>query len=86
MRDRFDRRRVLSDTWETYPILRFSEVPRVEVVLVDGGDEKSVGAGEAAQGPTAAAIGNALATAVGVRVRDLPLTPEAIVAAIERDA
>ncbi|MFF5289919.1 xanthine dehydrogenase family protein molybdopterin-binding subunit [Paractinoplanes globisporus] len=83
-RVRFDRRRVTSDTWETYPILRFSQVPRVDVTLV-GGDaaEKSVGAGEAAQGPTAAAIGNALAAAVGVRVRDLPLTREAVVAAIE---
>jgi CO/xanthine dehydrogenase Mo-binding subunit len=84
-RVRFDRRQVTSDTWESYPILRFSQVPPVDVTLV-GGDaaEKSVGAGEAAQGPTAAAIGNALAAAVGVRVRDLPLTREAVVAAIER--
>jgi CO/xanthine dehydrogenase Mo-binding subunit len=43
----------------------------------------SVGAGEAAQGPTAAAIANAVSAAVGVRVRDLPLTPEAVIAAIE---
>ena len=84
-RVRFDRRRVTSDTWETYPILRFSQVPRVEVTIVGGGVEKSVGAGEAAQGPTAAAIGNAVAAAVGVRVRDLPLTTEAVVAAIERE-
>ncbi|WP_433363294.1 molybdopterin cofactor-binding domain-containing protein [Actinoplanes sp. CA-142083] len=86
-RVRFDRRRVTSDTWETYPILRFSQVPRVDVTLVGGEEnEKSLGAGEAAQGPTAAAIGNALAAAVGVRVRDLPLTREAVVAAIERDS
>jgi nicotinate dehydrogenase subunit B len=84
-RVRFDRRRVTSDTWETYPILRFSQVPRVEVMIVGGGVEMSVGAGEAAQGPTAAAIGNAVAAAVGVRVRDLPLTTEAVVAAIERE-
>jgi nicotinate dehydrogenase subunit B len=81
-RVRFDRRRVTSDTWESYPILRFSQVPDVEVVIVDSGSEKSVGAGEAAQGPTAAAIGNAVAAAIGVRVRDLPLTTEAVVAAI----
>jgi CO/xanthine dehydrogenase Mo-binding subunit len=84
-RVRFDRRQVTSDTWETYPILRFSQVPRIEVIVVDSGGEKSVGAGEAAQGPTAAAIGNAVAAAVGVRVRDLPLTTEAVVAAIERE-
>ena len=85
-RVRFDRRRITSDTWETYPILRFSQVPAVEVTIVDSGDEKSVGAGEAAQGPTAAAIGNAVAAAIGVRVRDLPLTTDAVVAAIENAA
>jgi len=53
----------------------------VQLAPADG--DPSVGAGEAAQGPTAAAIGNALAAAVGVRVRDLPLTPEAVVQAIE---
>jgi CO/xanthine dehydrogenase Mo-binding subunit len=83
-RVRFDRRRVTSDTWETYPILRFSQTPQVEVTILDSGTEASVGAGEAAQGPTAAAIGNAVAAAVGVRVRDLPLTTEAVMAAIER--
>jgi len=83
-RVRFNRRHVTSDTWETYPILTFSQVPSVAVTIVDSGAEKSVGAGEAAQGPTAGAIGNAVAAAVGVRVRDLPLTTEAVVAAIER--
>jgi nicotinate dehydrogenase subunit B len=82
-RVRFDRRRITSDTWETYPILRFSEAPETSVELVEGPGVPSVGAGEAAQGPTAAAIANAVAMAVGVRVRDLPLTTDAIVAAIE---
>ncbi|HEY6822700.1 MAG TPA: molybdopterin cofactor-binding domain-containing protein [Burkholderiales bacterium] len=67
--------------WEDYPILKFSEVPLVEVFLIDN-SEKSVGAGECAQGPVAAAIANALCNALGVRVRELPLTPERIVAAI----
>jgi nicotinate dehydrogenase subunit B len=84
-RVRFDRRRVTSVDWETYPILPFSRAPEVSVEIAPGDGNPSVGAGEAAQGPTAAAIGNALAAAVGVRVRDLPLTPEAIVAAIEAD-
>ena len=82
-RVRFDRRRVTSTDWESYPTLRFSQVPEVEVTLLSRPDEPSVGAGEAAQGPVAAALGNALAAALSVRVRDLPLSPENIVAAIE---
>ncbi len=71
-RVRFDRRRITSDDWESYPILSFAEAPLVEVHLVES-DAPSVGAGEAAQGPTAAAIANAVHRALGVRVRDLPL-------------
>ncbi|WP_344942434.1 xanthine dehydrogenase family protein molybdopterin-binding subunit [Sphaerisporangium flaviroseum] len=82
-RVRFDRRRVTSDDWESYPILRFSEAPEIHVELVEDPGLRSVGAGEAAQGPTAAAIANAVASAIGVRVRDLPLTREAVVTAIE---
>jgi CO/xanthine dehydrogenase Mo-binding subunit len=67
--------------WEDYPILKFSEVPRVEVLLIES-SEKSVGAGECTMGPVAAAIANALYDALGVRVRDLPLTAERIAAAI----
>lgn len=51
-------------------------------MLLDRPDEPSLGAGEASIGPTAAAIGNAVAAAVGVRVRDLPLTTEQVVAAV----
>ena len=67
--------------WEDYPILKFSEVPRVEVLLSTN-EFPSMGAGECTMGPTAAAIANALSDALGVRVRDLPLTPERIAAAI----
>jgi CO/xanthine dehydrogenase Mo-binding subunit len=81
-RVRFDRFTVTSDTWETYPILRFSEVPAVDVEFLPGADNPPLGVGECAQGPTAAAIGNAVADALGVRVRSLPLTPEQIVAAM----
>jgi len=70
--------------WEDYPILKFSEVPAVEIELLDRPDLPSVGAGEAAQGPTAGAIANAVENALGVRVRELPLTPDRIIAAIER--
>ena len=70
--------------WEDYPILKFSEIPAVEIELIDRPDLPSAGAGEAAQGPTAAAIANAVENALGVRVRELPLTSERIIAAIER--
>jgi CO/xanthine dehydrogenase Mo-binding subunit len=80
---RFDRYGVTSDTWETYPILRFSEVPAVDVELMAGGGNPALGIGETAQGPTAAAIGNAVYDALGVRVRTLPFSEENILAAIE---
>ncbi len=70
-----DERRILSRDWSTYPILTFTEVPPVEVVLIDRPDQPSLGAGEASQGPTAAALANALFDATGTRVRQLPLHP-----------
>jgi nicotinate dehydrogenase subunit B len=80
---RFDRRKVTSQTWEEYPILRFSEVPVVDVLLLDRPDCLSVGCGEVAMGPVAAAIGNAVRDALGVRVLDLPVSAANIVRAIE---
>jgi nicotinate dehydrogenase subunit B len=80
---RFDRDRVTSAGWDSYPILRFTEVPEVRVRVMDAPGEAEVGAGEVAQGPVAGAIGNAVADAVGVRVRDLPLTRERVARAIE---
>jgi CO/xanthine dehydrogenase Mo-binding subunit len=84
-RVRFDRRRITSGDWESYPILRFGHVPSVDVHLIDS-DEPPLGAGECAQGPTAAAIANAVHAAIGVRVRDLPLTTEAIQRTIEEES
>lgn len=84
-RVRFDRRRITSGDWESYPILRFPEAPEVTVELVEHPGTPSVGAGEAAQGPVAAAIANALTTTLGLRLRDLPLTRDAVVAAIQRE-
>ena len=85
-RVRFDRTRITTRNWEDYPILTFAEAPRVETVLIDHPDEPSVGVGEGMAGPTVAAIGNALANALGVRVRDLPFTPERVVAAMGANA
>jgi CO/xanthine dehydrogenase Mo-binding subunit len=81
---RFDRVRITSVTWDSYPILRFTEVPRVAVRIVAAPGQPETGAGELAQGPVAGAIGNAVADAVGVRVRDLPLTTEQVTRAIEQ--
>lgn len=75
---RFDRTRIESNTWERYPILRFSEVPQIEIALLDRPQEKPLGAGEATQGPVAGAIANALADALGLRVRHMPLSTEAV--------
>jgi nicotinate dehydrogenase subunit B len=79
---RFDREAVLTRDWVTYPILRFSDVPRVDVHLISRPQEPPLGVGEVAGGPVTAAIGNALAHAIGVRVRRLPLTAENVTAAI----
>ena len=84
-RVRFDRTRITSVTWESYPILRFTEVPEVAVRIVAAPAEPATGAGELAQGPVAGAIGNAVADAIGVRVRDLPLTTEQVTRAIEQN-
>ena len=65
-----------STDWNSYPIMRFDEVPEVDVVLIDRPDEKSLGVGETAQGPTAAAIANAVFHATGKRLRQLPFTPD----------
>lgn len=71
---RFDTREVLSRDWSGYPILRFNQAPeKVAVHLLDRPGQPFLGTGEAAQGPAAAAIANAVADACGARVRDLPL-------------
>ncbi|MBD0255115.1 MAG: xanthine dehydrogenase family protein molybdopterin-binding subunit [Cytophagales bacterium] len=70
---RFDRQGVTSRDWLTYPIFRFSEVPAVEVAIINRPDQPALGAGEAAQGPTAAALVNAVFNASGKRIRSLPV-------------
>ncbi|GGJ00316.1 xanthine dehydrogenase family protein molybdopterin-binding subunit [Neoroseomonas lacus] len=71
----FDARAVTSDAWETYPILRFSEVPTVESRLIARPDLPPLGAGEASLSPTVAAIANAIHDALGIRPRAMPFTP-----------
>ena len=79
---RWDRAAIRSTDWDTYPVLRFSEVPPVTVRLIDRPDVPSVGAGEAAQAPTPAAIANAVYAAAGIRLRHTPFTPARVMAAL----
>ena len=79
---KFDRQRITTRSWADYPIFTFNDVPQVEVHLINRPDERPLGAGEGSQGPTVAAIANAIANATGKRPRDLPFTPEKIRALI----
>jgi CO/xanthine dehydrogenase Mo-binding subunit len=75
-RVRFDAADIGSEDWDSYPVLRFDEVPSVTTRLLDRPDQRSLGAGEATQGPAAAALANAVFAACGLRVRDMPLDPD----------
>jgi CO/xanthine dehydrogenase Mo-binding subunit len=75
----FDKTRITSIDWQTYPILRFNAVPeRVEVHVINRPGQPFLGSGETGQGPAAASIANAIADATGKRLRDLPLTRKRI--------
>ena len=72
---RFDRRRITSLDWASYPILRFPDVPeRIDVEVISRPGAPFLGTGEAAQGPAAAALANAIADATGARLREIPFT------------
>jgi nicotinate dehydrogenase subunit B len=74
---------ITSLSWETYPVLRFSETPQVDVIVIDRPGQPPVGAGECAAGPVAGAIANGLFAAIGVRARALPLTDQNVLRAID---
>ncbi len=80
----FDGQGVTSLDWDTYPILPFSETPEIEVHLIDRPETAPLGAGEVPTGPAAAAVANAICDGLGVRVRDLPITRDKIIAAAVR--
>jgi CO/xanthine dehydrogenase Mo-binding subunit len=79
----FDHTRVYSRDWSTYPILRFENVFRgIDVHVIDRPGTPFLGTGEASQGPTGAAIANAVADATGQRIRENPFTRKRVKAAI----
>jgi CO/xanthine dehydrogenase Mo-binding subunit len=79
----FDERQVLSSDWASYPIIGFGEAPPVEVSLINRPNAPFLGTGEASQGPTVAALANAIFDATGARLRQLPFTPERVLAALK---
>ena len=78
----FDQTQVTSLNWATYPILTFVEVRAIEIALINRPAEPPWGAGEPAICPVAAAIGNAICDATGVRLRAVPFTPDSVLAAL----
>lgn len=74
----YDSGGVTSRDWETYPILRFDNVPEIETILLPRPGDPFLGAGEGTQGPAAAAIANAIYRAIGIRLHRIPFTPDAI--------
>ncbi len=78
----FDRGAVTSREWGAYPIIKFPEIPKIDVLMLPRQDQPPLGVGESASVPSAAAIANAIFDATGVRFRELPFTPERILAGL----
>ena len=79
----FDANGVTSLDWNSYPILRFRDVPDLEIILINRPDVPPAGAGEPATIPLAAAIGNAIFDATGLRLRDGPFTAKRVLAGLD---
>jgi nicotinate dehydrogenase subunit B len=77
----FDASRVTSVDFDSYPLLRFPDVPKLDIILIDRPDERALGVGEASASPVAAAVGNAIFDATGLRLRTAPFTPARVKAA-----
>ena len=73
---------VLNPNFETYKLPGVADIPEIEIVLLDQSERGVIGVGEPCTVPTAAAIANAVANALGVRVPSLPITPDKVLAAL----
>jgi nicotinate dehydrogenase subunit B len=78
----FDRHTVTSREWGTYPIIKFPEIPKIDVLMLPRQDQPPLGVGESTSVPSAAAIANAIFDATGVRFREPPFSPERILAGL----
>jgi CO/xanthine dehydrogenase Mo-binding subunit len=78
----FDRQGIISLDWYSYPILRFRDAPNLDIVLIDRPGQPYMGVGEGAMGPIPAAIANAVFDTVGIRLRQVPFTPDKVLQAL----
>jgi nicotinate dehydrogenase subunit B len=83
---KYDRSMITSLDWESYPILRFSQIPDLVYDLIDRPNERPWGAGEPAAAGVPSAISNAVFDAIGVRMRSVPFTPDKVRAAMRGSA
>jgi nicotinate dehydrogenase subunit B len=81
---KFDSTGIKTLDWSTYPILRFPDVPEIDIVLINRPEMPALGGGEPSSAPIAAAIANAIFDAVGVRLREAPFTPERVLAGMKK--
>jgi CO/xanthine dehydrogenase Mo-binding subunit len=83
---KFDASGVTTLDWVSYPVIRFPDVPEIELVLINRPEMPALGGGEPSSAPIAAAIANAIFDAVGVRLREAPFTPARVLAALQKKA
>jgi CO/xanthine dehydrogenase Mo-binding subunit len=83
---KFDGTGIKTLDWNSYPVIRFPDVPQIEIVLINRPEMSALGGGEPSSAPIAAAIANAIHDAVGVRLREAPFTPERVLAALQQKA
>ena len=80
----FDSAGITSLDWSSYPILKFPEIPQLDIVLINRQDVAPLGAGELSTVPVPAAIATAIFDATGARLREVPFTPERVLAAMQK--
>jgi CO/xanthine dehydrogenase Mo-binding subunit len=81
---KFDVSGITTLDWSTYPVIRFPEVPEIDIVLINRPEMPALGGGEPSSAPIAAAIANAIFDATGVRLREAPFTPERVLAGLKK--
>ena len=83
---KFDSSGITTLDWQSYPIIRFPDIPEIDIVLINRPEMPALGGGEPSSAPIAAAIANAIFDAVGVRLREAPFTPARVLAAMQKKA
>jgi nicotinate dehydrogenase subunit B len=81
---KFDSTGITSLDWRTYPVIRFPDIPEIDIVLINRPEMPALGGGEPSSAPIAAAIANAIFDATGVRLREAPFTPERVLAGLKK--